>query len=150
MASSSRSSRSSVPELFHPQGSFKFLKRKFGSTERSFRAAWCDNYPWLHYDKANDSAFCHLCMRAVSEGKLLASTKRDPAFISNGCTYWKEATSAFNFALIMCHSSTLAGSTELFYSDLYTVLKSQKCHQIQSQSINFSKFSWGGHAPRPP
>ena len=89
-------------------------------------------------------------MRAVSEGKLLASTKRDPAFISNGYTYWKEATSAFNFALIMCHSSTLAGSTELFYSDLYTVLKSQKCHQIQSQSINFSKFSWGGMPPDPP
>ena len=34
-------------------------------------------------------------MRAVSEGKLLTSTKRDPAFISSGYTYWKEATTAF-------------------------------------------------------
>ena len=34
-------------------------------------------------------------MRAVSEGKLLASTKCDPAFISSGFTYWKEATTAF-------------------------------------------------------
>ena len=89
------SSKFSVLELFHPQGSFKFSKRKFGSTERSFRATWCEDYPWIHYDKASDSAFCHLCMRAVSEGKLLASTKHDPAFISSGYTYWKEVTTAF-------------------------------------------------------
>ena len=34
-------------------------------------------------------------MRASKEGKFLASTKREPAFISRGFTYWKEATSAF-------------------------------------------------------
>ena len=34
-------------------------------------------------------------MTASHEGKLLASTKRDPAFISRGFTYWKEATTAF-------------------------------------------------------
>ena len=61
------SSKSSVLDLFHPQGSFKFPKHKFGTTERSFRAMWCKDYPWLHYDKASDSAFCHLCMRTVSE-----------------------------------------------------------------------------------
>ena len=89
------SSKSSVPELFHPLGSFKFPKHKFGSTVKSFRATWCEDYPWLHYDKTSDSAFCHLCMRTVSEGKLLASTKCNPAFISSGYTYWKEATTAF-------------------------------------------------------
>ena len=94
MASSSRST-ASVPELFHPGKSFRFPKRKFGATERSFRRQWCDSFPWLHYDVASDSAFCHLCMRAVSEGKLLASTKHDPAFISKGYTYWKEATTAY-------------------------------------------------------
>ncbi len=35
-------------------------------------------------------------MRTAHEGKFVASTKRDPAFISKGYTYWKEATSAFN------------------------------------------------------
>ena len=45
------SSKSSVPELFHPQESFKFPKRKFGCIERSFRAIWCEDYPWLHYIK---------------------------------------------------------------------------------------------------
>ena len=34
-------------------------------------------------------------MTASHEGKFLASTKRDPAFISRGFTYWKEATTAF-------------------------------------------------------
>ena len=79
--------KSFVLELFHPQRSFKFPKCKFGATERSFRAEWCNNYLWLHYDKASDSAFCHLCMRVVSEGKLLVSSKCNPAFISSGYTY---------------------------------------------------------------
>ena len=44
-----------MPELFHPQGFFKFPKRKFGSTKRSLsRATWCEDHPWLHYDKASD------------------------------------------------------------------------------------------------
>ena len=43
-----------MPELFHPQGSFKFPKRKFGCTKRSFRATWCEDYPCLHYDKASN------------------------------------------------------------------------------------------------
>ena len=43
-------------------------------------------------------------MRAVSEGKLLASTKRDPAFISSGYTYWQEATTGFKrHQAIACH-----------------------------------------------
>ena len=65
--------------------------------QRSFRAEWCedDRYPWLHYDVGSDSAFCHLCMIAAYEGKLLASTKKDPAFLTKGFTYWKEATTAF-------------------------------------------------------
>ena len=99
------SSKSFVPELFHLQRSFKFPKRKFGATERLFRAKWCNNYPWLHYDdKASDSAFCHLCMRAVSEAKLLASTKCKPAFISSGYAYWKEATTTFKkHQASVCH-----------------------------------------------
>ena len=34
-------------------------------------------------------------MRASHEGKFLASTKRDPCFISKGFVYWKEANTAF-------------------------------------------------------
>ncbi len=65
---------------------FKFPKREFGSKKekRSFRAEWCDKYPWLHYDVKHDVALCHLCMRADHEKKFLASTKRDAAFLSKG------------------------------------------------------------------
>ena len=36
--------------------------------------------------------------------KLLASTKKDPAFLINGFTYWKEATTAFQrHQASMCH-----------------------------------------------
>ena len=87
-----------IPEKFHPGNLFNFPKRKFckKGEERSFRSEWCEKYPWLHYDAQHDAAFCHLCMRTAHEGKFLASIKWDPAFISKGFTYWKEATSAFN------------------------------------------------------
>ena len=90
-------SSSSVPEKNHPTKLFVFPKRKFGKKgeERSFIADWCEKYPWLHYDVKRDAAFCHLCMTAAHEGKFLVSTKRDPAFLSRGFTYWKEATTAF-------------------------------------------------------
>ena len=90
--------RVSLPAKFHPPKSFRFPKRKFGmNTERSFRAELCkdDHYPWLHYNVSSDSAFCNLCMTAAYEGKLLASTKKDPAFLTKGFTYWKEVTTAF-------------------------------------------------------
>lgn len=90
-------SNSLLPLKFHPPITFKFPKRKFGASgERSFKSLWCQKYRWLHYDVSSDAAFCYLCMRAEKEGKLLASTKKEPAFISKRFTYWKEATTAFN------------------------------------------------------
>ena len=66
------------PVKFHPPKSSKFSKRSFGSQgkdHRSFRAEWYNTYDWLHYDASSDSAFCHVCMVAEFEEKLLASTK---------------------------------------------------------------------------
>ena len=42
---------------------------------------------------------CHLCMSAELKKTFLASTKRDPAFISKGFTCWKDGASAFNMHL---------------------------------------------------
>ena len=96
MASSSCSTltlRCEHLEKFHPGKLFKFPKRIWKKNEeRSFRAEWCEKYPWLHYNIESDLAFCHLCMKADHEGKVLASAKRDAAFLSRGFTYWKEAT----------------------------------------------------------
>ena len=96
---------STLPEKFHPHQLFVFPKRKFGSKgeERTFRADWCQQYPWLHY-VIQDAAFCYLCMTAEHQKKFLASRKRHPAFITKGFTYWKEATSAFKkYQSTDCH-----------------------------------------------
>ena len=76
----------SIPVKFHPSKTFKFPKRSFGAkkVERSFRAQWCEDFEWLHYDIESDSAFCHLCQTAEVEKKLLASTKKDSAFLIKG------------------------------------------------------------------
>ena len=76
--------------------------------QRSFRAEWCEKFDWLHYDVESDSAFCHLCKTAVTHNKLLASTKKDPAFISRGFVYWKEATTAFQkHQCSKCHQEAM-------------------------------------------
>ena len=88
-----------IPEKFHPPKTYKFPKWKFGSTvitEQSLQPQWCDSYKWLHYNKVADAAFCHLCMRAQRERKLLSSHRREPAFITSGFTIWKEANKGFS------------------------------------------------------
>ncbi len=43
-------------------------------------------------------------MKASREGKFLTSSKREPAFISRGFSYWKEATVAFGkHQVSQCH-----------------------------------------------
>ena len=59
---------------------FRFPTRKFGKTERTSRAEWCEDYPWLHYDVKLDAAFYYLGMKASSEEKFLTSTKRENIF----------------------------------------------------------------------
>ena len=127
MESAAGSSLSSLPEKFHPPKTYAFPKRKFGSKgeERSCRAAWFDKYDWLHYDATADSVFCHLCMSAEFEKRFLASTKRDPAFISKGFTYWKDGTSAFNKHLASgCHREAVA-AMQVAVGDIGELLSTQ-------------------------
>ena len=76
---------------------FKFPQRSFGKTnpvQRSFQVSWFSNRTWLHYDEANDLAFCHTCMIAYKDGKLNLETM-DKAFIVNKFSNWKDASVAF-------------------------------------------------------
>ena len=75
-------------EQFRPTKAFKFPKRQ----GRGEEFEWCDAFSWLHYDVDKDAAFCYLCM---PEKKFLVSTKREPAFVLKGFTYWKEGPKAF-------------------------------------------------------
>ena len=46
-------------------------------------------------------------MTAAYEGKLISSTKKDPAFLTKGFIYWKEATTAFKkHEASQCHEKT--------------------------------------------
>ena len=107
----SKSVENRIPVKFHPSKNYAFPARKFGSKEekRSFRAEWCEKYDWLHYDRGSDAAFCHLCLTAEHEKRFLASTKRDPAFITRGYTNWRDATKAFSSHLrSRCHKEAVA------------------------------------------
>ena len=78
------------PVKFHPPKNFKLPKRSFGAQgkdRQSFHTEWCVTYCWLHYVVSQDSAFCHVCMTAEFEEEFLASTKRDPAFITTDYMY---------------------------------------------------------------
>lgn len=103
-----------VPDKFHPGSSYKFPKRKFGNKgeERTFKAEWCRQFPWIHYHQELDAVLCHICMEAEFCGKFLASTKREPAFIKRGFTYWKEGTTAFKkHSTSACHREAVSAST---------------------------------------
>ena len=81
----------------HQPRSFNYPTGTFGNknpVKRAFRAAWFERWSWLHYDEASDLAFCFLCCKAETEGKLKAANK-DLSFISKGFSNWKDATEAF-------------------------------------------------------
>ena len=100
------------PVKFHPPKNLKLPKSSFGTQgkdRRSFRTVVCmsGTYCWLHYDVSQDSAF-YVCITAEFEKKCLASTKRDPAFITTGYTYWiKEAVTPLRDANSACHREAI-------------------------------------------
>ena len=86
-----------IPPVPNQPTTFKFPQRSFGKTnpvKQSFQASWFINRTWLHYDEANDLAFCHICMVAHKDGKL-NSNNLYKAFIINGFSNWKDASVAF-------------------------------------------------------
>ena len=81
--STDRESQAS-PESNHPPLSYNFPKRPFGKKNvvyRSCRAEWFRSWSWLHYDEDKDAVLCHVCTRAVKEGKM-KSGSAEPAFVS--------------------------------------------------------------------
>ena len=86
-----------IPPVPNQPKTYKFPQRCFGKTnpvKRSFQASWFSNRTWLHYDEANDLAFCHICSVAYKDGKLNNHTL-DKAFIINGFYNWKDASVSF-------------------------------------------------------
>ena len=57
----------------------------------------------MHYDEANDLAYCHICVSALKQKKMKESNA-EPSFVSSGFSNWKDATVAFKkHQLSACH-----------------------------------------------
>ena len=116
-----------IPEKPHqPSGStYRFPKRTFGQKKpvaRAFQAGWFAQWPWLHYSEAKDVAYCHTCLVAFHQKKMIKHNA-DPAFVSitgtiillltkqyehmqvtKGFSNWKDATISFrNHQASACH-----------------------------------------------
>ena len=74
-----------------------FPPREIGGVKRRFSKTWFKNYPWLHYDRASDSAFCFTCIKATRLNAI-SSTKQECAFTKKGFSNWKKATSKDGFS----------------------------------------------------
>ena len=78
----------SLPEKPHHPGNFSFRKRSFGKARPvkcSAKPQWFGSWPFLHvhYDECQDVVFCHPCIAAVNQTKLLFSKNIANAFVSN-------------------------------------------------------------------
>ena len=92
-----RSSIMDIPPVPNQHKTFKFPQSSFGQknpVKRSFQSSWFANRTWLHYDEANDLAYCRVCMVAYRDGKL-NSSNLDKAFILNGFSNLKYTSVAF-------------------------------------------------------
>ena len=84
---SSSNTETSVVDLQrkpHQPVNFNFPKRSFGKTKvvkRSFQGSWFKQWPFLHYDEAEDSVYCQTCSLAFMSKKVNTS-RSDPAFVS--------------------------------------------------------------------
>ena len=75
-----------IPERSHQHGlDFISPKHPFGEKSvihGSFQHSWFSKWPFLHYNEAEDTVFCHTCMKNFKEKKK-TSTKADLAFVSS-------------------------------------------------------------------
>ena len=83
-----RSSIMKIPPVPDKPKTFKFPQRSFGQKNP---VKWFTNRKWLHYDEANNLAYCNVAYR---DGKL-NSSNLDQAFILNGFSNWTTVTVAF-------------------------------------------------------
>ena len=75
-----------LPECSHQPGpNFNFPKRSFRKKsvfQGSFQHSWFSKWPFLYYNEAKDTIFCHTCMKMFKE-KMKTSAKADLAFVSS-------------------------------------------------------------------
>ena len=51
------------PMQYRPSDKFDFPKTKAGGQERKCQSQWFQKFPWLHYNKKDDTVLCYTCMK---------------------------------------------------------------------------------------
>ena len=75
---------------FHPNERFPFPNSKIDSQNRSWQYQWFRQYPWLDYDKRNDSVSCFYCKNQNNQSNLQAERCKEDAFLKIGFKNWKK------------------------------------------------------------
>ena len=113
-ASASVPTVQNIPDKPHqPSANYNFPKRTFGQKKpvsRSFQSPWFSQWPFLHYNEANDVAYCHTCLLAFKQRKM-SKHNADPALVSKVVSIKKILTFFNKSAIIFI--SNLAGDQRI-------------------------------------
>ena len=118
-----RSSIMGIPPVPNLPKTLKFPQGSFGQknpVKRSFQSSWFANKTWLHYDEANDLAYCHVCMVAYRDGNL-NSSNLDKAFMLNVFSSWKDASVVFKnrVEIVVFSIFVLSAAQTLQWSEIF-------------------------------
>ena len=81
LASSQLATTDLLERSHQPGLDFILPKRSFEKKsviQGSFHNSWFSKRPFLYYNEAEDTVFCHTCMKTFKEKKNKTSTKADP------------------------------------------------------------------------
>ena len=78
-----------------PDRSFEFPKRDFSGRKRNFQHEWFTKFSWLHYDEAQDKAYCFICVKSMKENLCPKNFSNSEAFTYHGFDYWNKAFERF-------------------------------------------------------
>ena len=70
-----------APQQYRPPDSFYFRKCPKNVVYRACQASWYKMWPWLSYDQTSDKVYCHICQKAIYNGRV-EKARGDPAFVS--------------------------------------------------------------------
>ena len=107
---------------------YSHSKRKFGEDEGSFLSSWYEKWNWLHYDEAEDSVYCIICINAYLHN-MINDIKVENSFVKTGYSNWKNARSNdkgfHQHETSKCHPKAIQKLTEIpkFTKDVATMFK---------------------------
>ena len=95
------------PKFFQPSENFKFPPRVINGRKRSCQASWFKKFPWLHYEKSNDSVLCIICIK--HRDKSIAQRNKEDTYVTTGYKNWKKAPTIFmEHQLSKTHTAAMA------------------------------------------